>query len=69
MTESLIKSSSATSSNSETGYSDNPKIMLPPQYRLIWPLTLRIEGGHIYISKSMLQQGNDQRDRFEKLEY
>lgn len=67
MTESLIKSSSATSSNSETGYSDNPKIMLPPRYRLIWPLTFRIKGEHI--SKSMFQQGNNQRDRFEKLEY
>lgn len=39
MTESLIRSSSATSSNSDIGNSDSPNTMLPPQYRLIWPLT------------------------------
>lgn len=43
MTESLIRSSSATSSNSETGNSDSPKMMLPPQYKLTWPLTFKIK--------------------------
>lgn len=43
MMESLIKSSSATSSNSETGNSDSPKMMLPPRYKLTWPLTFTIK--------------------------
>lgn len=43
MIESLIKSSSATSSNSEIGNSDSPKVMLPPRYRLICPLTFSVE--------------------------
>ena len=43
MMESLIKSSSATSSNSDTGYADNPKTIAPPRYRLIWPLTFTVK--------------------------
>lgn len=42
--ESLIKSSSATTSNSEIGYSDSPKIMLLPLSKLIWPLTYKTKG-------------------------
>lgn len=39
ITESLIKSSSATSSNSDIGFSDNPKQILPLVSNLIWPVT------------------------------
>ena len=43
ITESLIKSSSATSSNSDIGFSDNPKQILPLVSNLIWPVTWQWE--------------------------